>query len=124
MEPFPFPARFSPKWRFLFAALRELFRAKAGNGSHEYLSGEFTIDTGVPLNEKEEIKTEVGIKRIQNETENEASKQPSGASSLMALSDAADEFFDVPEPSDDEGLENGWPLNGSSDLCFVVCSNF
>lgn len=73
------------------AALRELFRAKAGKGSHEYLSEEGTSDIGVPLND--EIKTEV-----------EVSKHVSGgATTLMGLSDAGDEFFDVPEPSDDEG---------------------
>ncbi|KAG8390615.1 hypothetical protein BUALT_Bualt01G0101900 [Buddleja alternifolia] len=84
------------------AALRELFRAKAGNTSHEYLSGELAIDTAVPQIEKEEIKKEVGFKRIQNETEDEASKQFSATSSLLGLNDANDEFFDVPEPSDDE----------------------
>lgn len=62
------------------AALRELFRAKAGNGSHEYLSGEMTLDIGVPLNEKEEIKTEVGFKSTQNEKDKEAPKQPSWTS--------------------------------------------
>ncbi|KAI3470474.1 hypothetical protein Pfo_027137 [Paulownia fortunei] len=101
------------------AALRELFRAKSGNTSHEYLSGELTIDIGVPENEKEKIKTEVGFKRTQNETEDEALRQHSGASSLMALSDAADEFFDVPEPSDDEALENGWPSNMSPEYGYV-----
>ncbi|KAL8518009.1 hypothetical protein ACS0TY_009339 [Phlomoides rotata] len=73
------------------AALRELFRAKAGKGSHEYLSEERTSDIKVPLDD-EEIKTEV-----------EVTKRASGASNLMALSDAGDEFFDVPEPSDDDG---------------------
>ncbi|GFP82850.1 protein enhanced disease resistance 2 [Phtheirospermum japonicum] len=84
------------------AALRELFKAKSGNTSHDYLSG----DIGVPENEKEEqMKTQVSFKRLTNET----AEDNSTGSSLMALSDAADEFFDVPEPSDDdEGLENEW----------------
>ncbi|KAI3458973.1 hypothetical protein Pfo_015636 [Paulownia fortunei] len=101
------------------AALRELFRAKAGNTSHEFLSGELTIDIGVPDSEKEEIKTEVGLKRTQNKTEDEASGQLSGASSLTGLNDAADEFFDVPEPSDDDLLENGWHSNTSPESCYV-----
>ncbi|KAK6144803.1 hypothetical protein DH2020_021623 [Rehmannia glutinosa] len=97
-------------------ALRELFRAKSGNTSHEYLSG----DIGVPESEKEKkIKPQVSFKRIQNETDDVAFRQCSGGSSLMALSDAADEFFDVPEPSDDEGLENGWHSNTSPEFDYV-----
>lgn len=47
-------------------------------------------------------------------------RQQSASSSLMALSDAADEFFDVPEASDDDALENDWDSNTSSDLSYVV----
>ncbi|CAA0806366.1 Pleckstrin homology (PH) and lipid-binding START domains-containing protein [Striga hermonthica] len=93
------------------AALRELFRAKSGiTNSHEYLSG----DIGVPENKKETIKTQVSFKRLQNEPSEDLTvfRQHSTGSSLMALSDAADEFFDVPEPLDDEGLDSEW--NGSS----------
>ena len=72
------------------AALREMFRAKAGKGIHEYVSEEVTSEIRVPLNDG--IKTQV-----------EAPEHAPGPTSLMALSDAGDEFFDVPEPSDDEG---------------------
>ncbi|KAH6804025.1 Pleckstrin homology and lipid-binding START domains-containing protein [Perilla frutescens var. frutescens] len=102
------------------AALRELFRAKSESTSPEYLSGELAIDIGVPESEKEEIKTEVGSERIQNKTDQATSGRPSGASSLMGLNDAADEFFDVPEPSDDE---EGWPSNTNADFCYVNFQN-
>lgn len=94
---------------FHSAALREFFRAKGGDTSHEFLSGDLTVvDTGEK--EKDEIKTEVRVEKIQNKTENEGSRQisVSGASSLMGLNDAADEFFDVLEPSDDEPLDSDW----------------
>ncbi|KAL8052115.1 hypothetical protein ABFX02_06G192400 [Erythranthe guttata] len=81
------------------AALRELFRAKSGNTSQDFLSGELTIDIGVPLIEKEVIKREAT-------QENDKSGERSGTSSLAGLSDAADEFFDVPEPSDDDPFDN------------------
>lgn len=125
---FPLNSLFSnwipPEWiGSFFAALRELLRAKAGNTSHEFLSRELTIDIGVPDSEKEEIKTEVGLERIQDKIEDEASAPFSGASSLTGLNDAADEFFDVPEPSDDL-LENGWPSNPSPESCYVVLLTF
>ncbi|KAG8380504.1 hypothetical protein BUALT_Bualt06G0022500 [Buddleja alternifolia] len=104
------------------AALRELFRAKSGNTGHDFLSGEFSIDIGVPKSEREEIKTEVGLKRTLNKTEYEPSRQLSGASSLTGLNDAADEFFDVPEPSDDEPEScyvDAYPTKFSSAANFV-----
>ncbi|XP_057798953.1 protein ENHANCED DISEASE RESISTANCE 2-like isoform X2 [Salvia miltiorrhiza] len=87
------------------AALRELFKAKE----------ECTIDVGVPESE-EVIKTEVCCKRIQNETDEATPVYISGASSITGLNDIADEFFDVPEPSDDE---EGWPSNTDPDSCYV-----
>lgn len=97
-----------------------MFRAKAESTSTDY-SRELTIDFGVPESEKEEIKTEGGLKRIQNKTDKGTPGHPSGASGLTGLNDAADEFFDVPEPSDDE---TGSPSNASPDSCYVVFFNF
>ncbi|KAL6338598.1 hypothetical protein AAG906_021313 [Vitis piasezkii] len=37
----------------------------------------------------------------------EVDKTPSEHASLVGLNDAADEFFDVPEPSDSDLVENG-----------------
>ncbi|KAK4430914.1 protein ENHANCED DISEASE RESISTANCE 2-like [Sesamum alatum] len=92
------------------AALSEMFRAKAGNLSDEFLSGDLPIDIAIPESEKEEIKTEASLNRIEKKTNNETPRQRSGASSLVGLNDA-DEFFDVPEPSDDDLLQNGWLSN-------------
>ncbi|XP_011076971.1 protein ENHANCED DISEASE RESISTANCE 2 isoform X2 [Sesamum indicum] len=100
------------------AALSEMFRAKAGNLSHGFLSGDLPMDIGIPESEKEEIKTEVSLNRIQKKTSNETPRQRSGASSLVGLNDA-DEFFDVPEPADDDLLENGWSLNTVPESCYV-----
>ncbi|KAL1542435.1 protein ENHANCED DISEASE RESISTANCE 2-like [Salvia divinorum] len=95
------------------AALRELFRTKGGKGSHDYIPGE--------VSEKEEVKTEASFDRQHSVTDDESSRQPASSSNttLMALRDSVDEFFDVPEPSDDEGgLETGsWAE--SPDMCFV-----
>ncbi|KAK6156361.1 hypothetical protein DH2020_010609 [Rehmannia glutinosa] len=98
------------------SALREYFSAKAGNIDHEFLSGELTIVTEVADNENEAIKTEIGIKKIHSKTDDEASGHLSADSSLTGLDDTADEFFDVPEPSDYDMLENGW-----SDTCPESC---
>lgn len=104
------------------AALRELFRAKAGNyTSSEYSSGELTRDIGLPQSEKEDIKSEVVThesKKIEedNAKEDEVEKLPSTSASLMGLNDMADEFFDVPEPTDDDNLEHAWTSEPSPEL--------
>ncbi|KAL3520715.1 hypothetical protein ACH5RR_018864 [Cinchona calisaya] len=100
------------------AALRDLFRAKAGKFSFEFLSGELTRDIGLPLSEKEEIKKEVDLQRIEEEMESEVENPLSGSSSLGGLNDAVDEFFDVPEPLDDDP-ENGWGLNMSPEMHYM-----
>lgn len=97
---------------FLLAALRELFKAKLGNcPSSDFSSGELVgnirlhqtegdqrIDTQTP--------TDDGMtKKCMNE---EVDKTPSEHASLVGLNDPADEFFDVPEPSNYDQLENGW----------------
>ncbi|KAK4435998.1 protein ENHANCED DISEASE RESISTANCE 2 [Sesamum alatum] len=96
------------------AALRELFKANAGNTSPEYIAGELKMDMA---RNHESGKQE--INRMHNEPEDEATRQQTVSSSLTALSDAADEFFDVPEPSDDEALENGWPSEMSPDISYL-----
>ncbi|GFS33053.1 pleckstrin homology (PH) and lipid-binding START domains-containing protein [Actinidia rufa] len=105
------------------AALRELFRAKAGNySSSEFSSVEMTKDFGLSQSEKEEVKTEVVqnsdelIKIEEDKMEAETDNALSGNSSLRGLNDASDEFFDVPEHSDDDQLENDWPSDLSPEL--------
>ncbi|KAL2465109.1 Pleckstrin-like proteiny (PH) and lipid-binding START domains-containing protein [Abeliophyllum distichum] len=101
------------------AALRELFKAKAGYSSYEFLSGELTRDIWKLQGEKEVIKTEVDLKRTDSKTEDESEKPVSGSSSLGGLNDADDEFFDVPEPSDDDQSCNRWSVNASPELCYM-----
>ncbi|KAL0322329.1 UNVERIFIED_CONTAM: protein ENHANCED DISEASE RESISTANCE 2 [Sesamum calycinum] len=104
--------------RACLKTLSEMFRAKAGNLSHDFLSGDLPIDIAIPESEKEEIKTEVSLNRIQKKIDNETPRQRSGASSLVGLNDS-DEFFDVPEPSDDDLLENGWSSNTVPESFYV-----
>ncbi|KAH7854579.1 hypothetical protein Vadar_015552 [Vaccinium darrowii] len=78
------------------SALRELFTAKAGNYySCEFSYAEMTKDIGLTRSEKENDEPEV--------------------KSLQGLNDAADEFFDVPEPSDDD-QESEWLPDLSPEL--------
>lgn len=95
----------------VYAALRELFRAKQGNYVSDYSSGE--LARNVRLLHKEEGTT-VGVQTLTEDGQpkenisEEMDKSPSEHASLVGLNDAADEFFDVPEPSDCDDLENGW----------------
>lgn len=101
------------------AALRELFRAKGKNNSHELFSREITREIGMPHCEKEDIKTEIELMGMES-----VKKDEPRPSNLMGLNDAVDEFFDVPEPSDDERSENEWPLIMNPELGYVVFSVF
>lgn len=104
------------------AALRELFKAKAGKfSSDEFSSGEFTREIGLSHDEREVIKnelknTEENIKPEDGSLIEEVNGPPSRPSSLSGLNDAADEFFDVPEPSDFDQLENEWQSDSNSEL--------
>uniref|UniRef100_A0A5B7AM44 Protein ENHANCED DISEASE RESISTANCE 2-like n=1 Tax=Davidia involucrata TaxID=16924 RepID=A0A5B7AM44_DAVIN len=103
------------------AALRELFKAKAGNYSSDFSSGELTRDMVLLHSEKEDIKMEVQNPQEQRKVEedkkeDEPDKLLSRSSSLMGLNDATDEFFDVPEPLDDNQLKSDWPSDLSPGL--------
>lgn len=86
------------------AALRELFRAKQGYSSSEFSSGELTRNIGSCQNEVDS-RFDVQTKAIIAE---EVDKTPSEHGSLVSFNDAADEFFDVPEPSDFDQSETDW----------------
>ncbi|KAL3732047.1 hypothetical protein ACJRO7_028830 [Eucalyptus globulus] len=94
------------------AALREMFKSKAGNFSSDYSCGDLMRDIGLPQIVKEDVKAEVEdhekIVKIQEVkfTEDQSERPPSQSSSLIGLNDADDEFFDVPEPTDYDQLEN------------------
>ncbi|KAH9768359.1 DUF1336 domain-containing protein [Citrus sinensis] len=111
------------------AALRELFQAKAGNTSSEFLSRgstrEIKASQDSELSEdiqlKNEEDTEIEIQKMEEirKTEKDApfteEKPSSGRASLMGINDASDEFFDVPEAYSDH-MENDWSLEVSPEL--------
>ena len=48
-------------------------------------------------------------------------RAPSEHSSLVGLNDAADEFFDVPEPTDYDQSEDGWTSDFGPEVYSQVC---
>ncbi|XP_050157500.1 protein ENHANCED DISEASE RESISTANCE 2-like isoform X2 [Malus sylvestris] len=100
------------------AALRELFGAKAGTSSPEFSSGDMSSEIKFSQSGQQNIKTEVQhpgeVKKMEEGVlvEDEVEK-PEGRASLKGLHDAADEFFDVPEPTEYDQFENEWPSDVS-----------
>ncbi|CAN1171879.1 Protein-tyrosine sulfotransferase [Linum perenne] len=99
-------------------ALRELFRAKLGACSApDFSLGELA---GSALNRAvvdvetydAQAETDEDVKAIMCQNE-EADKAPSEHASIGGLNGAADEFFDVPEPSDNEC----WSYDFGSEAC-------
>ncbi|KAJ8751476.1 hypothetical protein K2173_016693 [Erythroxylum novogranatense] len=94
------------------AALRELFRTKLGNCfPPDFSSGELaTSDTLHQVEEQNRVDAQIPTnggktkEYICEELDNTASEH----ASLVGLNDGADEFFDVPEPSDNELTETEW----------------
>ncbi|KAK4706760.1 hypothetical protein R3W88_033669 [Solanum pinnatisectum] len=103
--------------RFLerIAALREMFKAKEGNYFSELSPAVLTRDIDLPVSEKEEIKIEVDYKMITDERVTNEAKNPV-SSNLTRLDNAADEFYDVPEPLDDEHSDYAWASNASAEV--------
>lgn len=99
-----------------------MFRAKEGNYFSNLSLVVLTRDIDLPVSEKEEIKTEVDYKMIMDErVTNEAKNIAS--SNLTRLDDAADEFYDVAEPSDDEHSDHAWTSNASPEVGCMVHSS-
>ncbi|XP_062082103.1 protein ENHANCED DISEASE RESISTANCE 2-like isoform X5 [Humulus lupulus] len=93
------------------AALRELFKAKQGYSSSEFSSGELTMNNGSCQNEMDnrfDVQTMTREGSNKGNIAEEVDKAPSEHASLVSLNDAADEFFDVPEPSDYDQSETDW----------------
>ncbi|KAH9660729.1 Pleckstrin (PH) and lipid-binding START domains-containing protein [Citrus sinensis] len=91
------------------AALRELFRAKQGNySSPEFLSGELTRNMRMHQTDGNMVQMPTEDGNSKKNTSEEVDQVSSEHASLVGLNDAADEFFDVPEPSDYDDSENGW----------------
>ncbi|TKY46165.1 ENHANCED DISEASE RESISTANCE 2 [Spatholobus suberectus] len=87
------------------AALRELFKTKAGNDSSE--PNEIAIDIVLPKENIESEVTEENSKVGELVLEEEAKAETSRRTSLMGLNDS-DEFFDLSEPMDYDEFENEW----------------
>ncbi|XP_062171454.1 protein ENHANCED DISEASE RESISTANCE 2 [Alnus glutinosa] len=102
------------------AALREMFRAKLGNyTSPDFSSGE--LIRNIRLNQTEGASTVdfrilTGDGRTKENITKEMEKTPSEHGSLVSLTDAADEFFDVPEPSYYDQSENSLNPDFGSDM--------
>ncbi|MBA0866870.1 hypothetical protein Goshw_025219 [Gossypium schwendimanii] len=94
------------------AALRELFKAKQGKyPSADISSGE--LIRAVRLQQSEEdcvvdMCTQIEAGKSKENLSEGMEKAPSEHSSLVGLNDAADEFFDVPEPTDYDQSTDGW----------------
>ncbi|KAG4135461.1 hypothetical protein ERO13_D08G216300v2 [Gossypium hirsutum] len=94
------------------AALRELFRAKQVKYPSDNLSSGELIRK-VRLHQSVEdgaidMCTQIEAGKTKETTSEVMERAPSEHSSLLGLNDAADEFFDVPEPTDYEQSEAGW----------------
>ncbi|XP_043707143.1 protein ENHANCED DISEASE RESISTANCE 2-like isoform X2 [Telopea speciosissima] len=105
------------------AALREFSGARIGNyPSFDLSSGQMIRDIGLPQNEREDIEVdfqnpaESGTSNEDYAVEEELKNPPSKSASLMELNETADEFFDIPEPSDNDESESLWPSDSSPEM--------
>lgn len=94
------------------AALREMFKAKQGQGFAEFVSGEF-LETKPCLSKVNIRPLITEAKRVDLELvkADEMEKPSSARHSLMDLNDVSDEFFDVPEPSEFDSLIDNSPFS-------------
>lgn len=98
--------------------MRELFKARFS----DFSSNELTKEIGLP--QIEDIKVEIlstpETRKSHCFTEEEAQKSPKKPAylggSLLQLSDAADEFFDVPEQSDYDQLESAYSSDPENEM--------
>ncbi|XWS28977.1 hypothetical protein CRYUN_Cryun25bG0117300 [Craigia yunnanensis] len=94
------------------AALRELFKAKQGKyPSADLSSGEFIRNAMLHRSEEDGIVdmcTQIEAGKIKVNMSEGMERAASEHSSLVGLNDAADDFFDVPEPTDYDQSEDGW----------------
>ncbi|KAJ6350043.1 hypothetical protein OIU78_006265 [Salix suchowensis] len=104
------------------AALREMFRAKAGNYPSDFSSAGSEVKIMLDQAAVEDIKSEdISQQKLELNAdleEDETEKTNSGRRSLMSLNDASDEFFDVPDSGEViafDHLENGWFPEGSQE---------
>lgn len=108
------------------AALREYFKARQGKYMYsECSSGELTRDIGLLHNVITDIKIDAKsqVDDGKSDEENvleELEKSSSFPASIGELNDAADEFFDVPEPSEYDQLDYDRSSDSFSDMHLQV----
>ncbi|OMO67424.1 hypothetical protein CCACVL1_20525 [Corchorus capsularis] len=94
------------------AALREFFKARQGKyPSTDLSSGELIRNVRLQQSEEDSMNdmcTHIEAGKNKENMSEAMERAPSEHSSLVGLNDAADEFFDVPEPSDYDQSEDGW----------------
>lgn len=97
-----------------------MFRAKLGNyTSSDFSSGELTRNTILNQNEgvsTVDLRVPTGDGKTKENIAEEMEKTPSEHGSLVSLNDAADEFFDVPEPSECNQSEHGQTSDFGPDI--------
>ncbi|XP_048444930.1 protein ENHANCED DISEASE RESISTANCE 2-like isoform X2 [Pyrus x bretschneideri] len=101
------------------AALREFFRTQGNYSSSEFSLGELRRNFSLQQNEGEgeaDAPTVIGDGRTKENFAEEVEKAPSEHSSLVSLSDASDEFFDVPEPPYSDQSETDWIPDFGSEM--------
>ncbi|XP_048232206.1 protein ENHANCED DISEASE RESISTANCE 2-like isoform X2 [Ricinus communis] len=100
------------------AALRELFRAKAGNYS-DFRSGEISRQIMLPQIEKVDMNVEdETLEKIEQDHNSIEEGTGKLSRSLTGLNNASDEFFDVPNANEmmDCDSDNEWPSESTVPL--------
>lgn len=99
------------------SALRELFRTKHGSFPSTLPSGDLSRSARLNQNEDGAFgDSSLGESELFKDTAHEErDKFHSERSSLVDLNDGVDEFFDVPEPSDNDNLDDSWTSDFDSD---------
>lgn len=98
-----------------------MYRARLGNYTcPDFSSGELTGNSRL-----NQIEGASAVRMLTGDGETKESmaeeeRTPSENASLVSSNDAADEFFDVPEPADCEQPENSWTLDFGPDMCSQV----
>ncbi|KAD2392728.1 hypothetical protein E3N88_39705 [Mikania micrantha] len=104
------------------SALKELFRAKGGDQfPSEFLTGEVE---SIHANE-EQTKQDGDMMQIEDDKMEDAKDAPvSCSSSLIGLNDTSDEFYDVPEPSEEKQYMNSQEEQQTFQPTLSTAANF
>lgn len=99
---------------FPFAALRELFQVKLGDcPSFDFTSGELPRNIRLQQHEANGLARDCKTKE---DAADELEKAASDHGSLISLNDAADEFFDIPDPSECDQSDSCWSYDFGQEI--------